>query len=151
MTSIWSGNNVRLRGIEPEAWQAFQRFDEYTADMRNADMVYPPRSAAGYREWAMTQATNQAKGDEFLLATEARADQTLVGTLATSGNNQRVGRFNYGISIGRDHQRRGYATEVIVLLLTYMFGERRFHKCEVSIYAFHEASIAVHRKIGFQS
>jgi RimJ/RimL family protein N-acetyltransferase len=150
MTSIWTGSKVRLRGIEPEDWQAFQRFDEHTADMRNADMVHPPRSAAGYREWAANQATKQAMGDEFLLAIEARADQTLVGTLSTGNIDQRAGRFSYGISIGHDHHRRGYATEAIALLLTYMFGERRFHKCEVSIYAFNEASIALHRKIGFQ-
>ncbi len=80
MTSIWTGHKVRLRGIEPEDWPAFQRFDEHSADMRASDMVHPPRSAAGY-----------------------------------------------------------------------MFGERRFHKCEVRIYAFNEASIALHHKIGFQA
>jgi RimJ/RimL family protein N-acetyltransferase len=119
--------------------------------MRNADMIYPPRSAAGYREWAATQATKQTAGDEFLLAIEARADQTLVGTLSTNNIDQRAGRFSYGISIGHDHQRRGYATDAIRLLLTYMFGERRFHKCEVGIYAFNEASIALHRKIGLRT
>jgi RimJ/RimL family protein N-acetyltransferase len=31
-----------------------------------------------------------------------------------------------------------------------MFGERRFHKCGVSVYAFNEASIALHTKLGFQ-
>ena len=150
MTSIWTGRTVRLRGIEPDDWPAFRRFDEYTTDMRNADMVHPPRSAAGYREWAASRATKQATGDEFLLAIEAHADHTLVGTLSTSNLDQRAGRFSYGIGIGHDHQRRGYATEAIGLLLTYMFGERRFHKCEVGIYAFNAASIALHQRIGFQ-
>ncbi|AUS81790.1 RimJ/RimL family protein N-acetyltransferase [Actinoalloteichus sp. AHMU CJ021] len=151
MTSIWTGHKVRVRGIEPEDWQAFQHFDEHSAAMRNADMIQPPRSAAGYREWAAIQATQQTAGDEFLLAIEARADQTLVGSLSTNNVDQRAGRFSYGISIGHDHQRHGYATDAIPLLLTYMFGERRFHKCEVDIYAFNEASIALHRKIGFQT
>ncbi|MFI7116280.1 GNAT family N-acetyltransferase [Amycolatopsis sp. NPDC049868] len=151
MTSIWTGREVRLRGIEPEDWQAFQHFDEHSADMRSADMVHPPRSAAGYREWAAAQATKTAAGDEFLLAIEAHADQALVGTLSTSGIDQRAGRFSYGISIGHGHQRRGYATDAILLLLNYMFGERRFHKCEISIYAFNEASIALNRKIGFRT
>ncbi|MBB5157457.1 GNAT family N-acetyltransferase [Saccharopolyspora phatthalungensis] len=151
MTSIWTGSKVRLRGIEPEDWQAFQRFDEHSTDMRNGDMIHPPRSAAGYREWAATQAAKQSAGDELLLAIETRADQTLVGTLSTGNIDQRAGRFSYGISIGHDHHRLGYATDAIRLLLTYMFGERRYHKCEVSIYAFNEASIALHRKIGFQT
>lgn len=150
MISIWTGTKVRLRGVEPEDWQDFLRFDENSMDMRNADMVYPPRSAAGYRAWAGNQATKLAAGDEFFLAIEACADQTLVGTLSTNNVDQRAGRFSYGVSIGHDHQRHGYATDAIILLLTYMFGERRFHKCEVSIYAFNEASIALHKKIGFQ-
>jgi hypothetical protein len=57
MTSIWTGTKVRLRGVEPDDWQAFLRFDEHSIDMRNADIVHPPRSAAGYREWAANQAS----------------------------------------------------------------------------------------------
>jgi RimJ/RimL family protein N-acetyltransferase len=30
-----------------------------------------------------------------------------------------------------------------------MFGERRFHKCEVEVYAFNDASLALFRKLGF--
>ncbi|WP_020670917.1 GNAT family N-acetyltransferase [Amycolatopsis nigrescens] len=150
MTSIWTGRKIRLRGIEPEDWKALQRFDEHTADMRNADRIHPPRSAAGYRDWAANQATADATGDEFRLAIETRVDQTLVGTLSANDTDQRAGRFSYGISIGHDYQRHGYATDAAILLMTYLFGERRYHKCEVSMYAFNEASIALHRKLGFQ-
>lgn len=38
-----------------------------------------------------------------------------------------------------------------MVLLSYMFGERRFHKCEVGIYTFNEASIALHHRIGFHT
>ncbi|MEU6151097.1 GNAT family protein [Actinosynnema sp. NPDC047251] len=62
----------------------------------------------------------------------------------------RAGRFSYGIGIGREHQRRGYAAEVVVLPLTYMFGERRLHKCAVSVHAFNSASVALHEKLGFR-
>ncbi len=30
-----------------------------------------------------------------------------------------------------------------------MFGERRYHKCEAGIYAYNEASLALHRRLGF--
>ncbi|MDA3645722.1 GNAT family N-acetyltransferase [Saccharopolyspora indica] len=150
MGSIWIGDRVRLRGIEPEDWQAFQRIDGDTSDMRAVDMIHPPRSAEGYRRWAAEQAVKEPEGDEFQLAVHSRAEDVLVGALSTTETDQRAGRFGYGIGIGREHQRRGYATEAVVLLLRYMFGERRYHKCSVGVYAFNEASLALHRALGFE-
>ncbi|MEJ3653710.1 GNAT family protein [Actinomycetes bacterium KLBMP 9759] len=150
MGSIFEGHLVRLRGIEPEDWEAFRSFDRHTDDMRNADIVHPPRSAAGYREWAQAQALDEGDDTQFRLAVETLADRTLVGSLSTDGVDQRAGRFAYGIGIGRDHQRRGYARDAVVVLLTYMFGERRLHKCEVGVYAVNEPSLALHRALGFR-
>lgn len=150
MTSIWDGTKVRLRGIEPEDWQAFMRFDQFSADMRSVDLIHPPRSAAGYRRWATDRATQPASDDEFQLAIESLSEQIVVGALSTTNIDQRAGRFSYGIGIGRDYQRRGFASDAIVVLLRYMFGERRFHKCGVGIYAFNEASINLHEELGFQ-
>ena len=150
MTSMWTSDKVRLRAVEPEDWQAFHRFDEHSADMRKADMVHPPRSAARMREWATEQALRQASPDELALAIEACPEGTLVGALSTSDIDRRAGRFRHGIAIGHGHQRRGYASAALPLLLAYMFGERRFHKCEAGVYAFNEASIALHRKVGFR-
>ncbi|MCE7006315.1 GNAT family N-acetyltransferase [Kibdelosporangium philippinense] len=148
MTSIWVGTKVRLRGIEPEDWEAFQRFDENSADMRSADLMYPPRSAAGYRQWAEEQSARQPADDEFMLAIEA-IDGVLVGSVSLPNSDRVAGRFDYGVSIGHEYKRRGYASEAIILVLAYMFGERRYHKCEVSILAVNEPSILLHQNLGF--
>jgi RimJ/RimL family protein N-acetyltransferase len=150
MTSIWAGRKVRLRGIEPEDWQAFMGFDQYTADVRSVENIHPPRSAAGYRQWATERSTQVMDDDTFQLAIESLAENALVGALSTTAVQRCAGRFKYGIGIGRDHQRRGFASDAIVVLLTYMFAERRFHKCEADIYAFNEGSIELHKKLGFQ-
>jgi len=121
MTSMWTSDTVRLRAVEPEDWQAFQRFDEHSADMRKADMIHPPRSAARMREWATEQALRQASPDELNLAIESCPQGVLVGALSTNDIDRRAGRFHHGIAIGHEHQRRGY-----------------------------EASIALHRKVGFR-
>ena len=149
MISFWTGERVRLRGIEPEDWRSFQDFDEHSADMRSGNMLYPPRSAEGYRRWAEHAATSEPDGDKFRLAIEATQDKTLVGIMNTLDPDPRAGRFSYGIAIGHRHQGNGYATEAIALLLAFMFGERRYHKCEVGIYAFNTPSLELHRKFGF--
>ncbi|SMC58398.1 GNAT family N-acetyltransferase [Lentzea albidocapillata] len=149
MTSAWVGELVRLRGVEPEDWDAFQRFDENTDDMRRADRVHPPRSAAAQREWAQTTSLKKPADDRVLLAVESLAGGVLAGMVSTGEIDHRAGRFMYGVAIGTEHKGRGYATEAVRLLLNFMFGERRFHKCEASVWAFNDASIAFHRKLGF--
>ena len=69
--------------------------------------------------------------------------------MTTSLVDHRAGRFMYGVSLGDEYKRRGYAMEAVRLLLTFMFGERRFHKCEASVWAFNEPFLALHRKFGF--
>lgn len=148
MNPIWSGRRVRLRGIEPADWRSFMHFDEHAA--RAADRTHPPRSAEGYRHWAAHRAVQTAPTDEFQLAIETLRDGVLVGSLSTAQADPHAGRFSYGVGIGQQYQRNGYANDAIGILLTFMFGERRYHKCEVGIYGFNEASLALHRKLGFQ-
>lgn len=150
MSSVWVGELVRLRGVEPEDWETFQRFDQNTTAMRMAEMVHPPRSAARQREWAQQTALKDPDGDRFMLAIESLADGVLVGMTSTALIDHRAGRFMYGVALGSEHYRRGYASDAVPLLLNFMFGERRFHKCEASVWAFNEPSLALHRKLGFR-
>ncbi|MGW5361948.1 GNAT family N-acetyltransferase [Actinopolymorpha pittospori] len=148
MTSIWVGDRVRLRGGEPEEWQLAMEFDQDATVMRNADRLHPPRSKAGYRKWAEANA-GTPDDDTFGVGIESLAEGRLVGGLSTNGVDKNAGVFSYGITIGADFQRRGYASEAIILLLRYMFGERRFQKCDVDIYAYNTASLKLHEKLGF--
>ncbi|MGI5354023.1 GNAT family N-acetyltransferase [Streptomyces sp. CA-252508] len=147
--SFWTGERVRLRGIEPEDWQAFMEFDAHTGHQRSVDVLHPPRSAERYHAWAAEQSVAAPGGDDFRLAVEALDTGDVVGSLATDGADPRSGRFRYGIGIVGEHQRRGYASDAVVLLLRFMFGERRYHKCEAGIHAFNDASLALHRRLGF--
>jgi RimJ/RimL family protein N-acetyltransferase len=149
MTSVWVGERVRLRGVEPEDWEAFQRFDDNTTDMRRGDKIRPPMSTARQREWAQKAALKPVERDQFDLAIESLEGGELVGLAGTHSVDHRAGRFGYGIALGRDFWRRGYASEAATLLLGYMFSERRFHKCEASVWAFNEPSLGLHRKLGF--
>lgn len=149
MSAFWSGRLVRLRGIETDDWSAFMRFDGHADDQRSTDMIHPPRSAAAYQAWAAERAVAPATNDSFQLAIETIDRGELAGSLSTHGVDARAGRFGYGIGIGAPYQRRGYATEAVLLLLRFMFGERRYHKCETRVYAYNVASLELHRSLGF--
>ena len=150
MTSVWVGERVRLRAIEPEDWADFLRFDQDSELQRNVDMVHAPRSAFATQAWAEEQATHGEDNDRLQLAIEALETGTVVGACSTNDTSRRCGRFSYGIAIGREHQRRGYASDAVKMLLRFMFEERRYHKAEAGVYAYNDASMALQERLGFQ-
>ncbi|WP_263399734.1 GNAT family N-acetyltransferase [Saccharopolyspora pogona] len=93
----------------------------------------------------------QPSGDSFRLAIEALVGGEPVGSVSTQDTDPCAGRFSHGVVISDEHQRRGYASDALLLLLRFMFGERRYHKCEARILAYNAASLALHDKLGFVS
>ncbi|MFJ9032268.1 GNAT family N-acetyltransferase [Streptomyces sp. NPDC102274] len=147
MTSFWIGERVRLRGIEPDDWTAFMRFAP--EEERLGNLLRPPRSAEHYRSWATEQAAARSDGDCFQLAIEDAETGETVGAVGSYEADARAGWFQYGVTVGADHRRKGYAAEAAVLLLRFMFAERRFHKCVARVFAHNESSLAFHRRLGF--
>ncbi|MGW7368060.1 GNAT family N-acetyltransferase [Streptomyces sp. NPDC054841] len=147
MASFWTGKRVRLRGIEPDDWTAFMRFAE--DDERLGDTLHPPRSAESHRAWAKEQAAAKSDGNCFQLAIEAADTGEIVGAVGSHHADPCAGWFEYGVTIGADHRCKGYAAEAVVMLLRFMFAERRFHKCGARIFAHNAASLALHRRLGF--
>ncbi|MER5387839.1 GNAT family protein [Saccharopolyspora sp. NPDC002686] len=140
-TSGWVGRRVRLRGIEPGDRRTLVGFDRESASEG-------PPQFDGYRHWAAHRANHLEAGEDLQLAIETRQDRTLVGSLSTS--QPEAGIFSYGIGIGPQHRRHGYADDAINTLLGYMFGHRRFTKCEVGIYSSNAASLTLHARLGFR-
>lgn len=149
MSDMWVGEKVRLRGVETEDWEGFRTLAEHTVDVRNADVVEPPWSSESLRSWTAERAGHAPGGQAFRLVIETLADQVFAGAVTVGEADSRAGRFKTGIEVIRDHRGRGYATEASELILTYMFAERRYNKCEVEVYAFNDASLALYRKLGF--
>ncbi|MGW2181840.1 GNAT family N-acetyltransferase [Streptomyces sp. NPDC001732] len=149
MSDMWTGEKVRLRGVEPEDWEGFRDLARNTLDVRNADLVAPPRSAESFRSWTAERAGRSPGGEAFRLVIETLADQAFAGSVTVGETDSRAGRFKTGIEIARDHRRKGYAAEATELVLTYMFAEQRHNKCEVEVYAFNDASVALYRRLGF--
>ncbi len=148
MDNIWTGKLVRLRGIEPDDWEHFFRWDQDTDAQRTGFFVTPLQSREAVRKWAETQANARPEDDNARYAIET-VDRVLVGTLFVHDADTENWTFEYGISIGRDHWGKGYASEAIWLGLRFMFRERRYQKVNAIVYAFNEASLALHRKLGF--
>ena len=72
-----------------------------------------------------------------------------VGGISMHSIDEKNGLFSFGIIVYREHQKHGYATDAVRILLRYGFWERRFQKCNSACAHTNEASIQLHKKLGF--
>ena len=148
--SIWIGDKVQLRAREPRDADVIPLF-EHSADERSGWMIMPPRSRTAARK-SIEESAGNSPGPrtlEFDLAIARREDDLMVGGINVNEVDQTSGTFAYGIGIGPEHKGNGYAAEAVLLVMRFMFDERRFQKCEARVYDYNSASISLHRKLGF--
>lgn len=146
---IWRGERVQLRAFEPSDWEVVHGWD---LDSENQHMSYHipfPQSNERQRKWAEETSVAVPQNDQFRFAIENH-QMELVGTINTHSCDRRNGTFKYGLGIGKEHRRKGYASEAILLVLRYFFAELRYQKVTVHVYSFNEASIRLHEKLGFK-
>lgn len=148
INNIWTGSKVRLRAIVPADWEKFHNNDLDSESARLCDMIYFPRSEEGTKNWAEHRASQGPDGDNIMLAIET-LDGDLVGSINAHNCDPRHGTFKYGVAIFREHWRKGYASEAVMILLRYYFEELRYHKVTAHVYAFNEGSIALQERLGF--
>ncbi|MBD8497933.1 GNAT family N-acetyltransferase [Paenibacillus arenosi] len=148
INNIWSGKKVRLRAILPTDWAKFHHNDFDSESARLSDVIYFPRSEEGTKTWAEHQAAQGPNGDNIMLAIETN-DGELVGSISTRSCDPRHGTFKYGVAVFREHWRKGYASEAVMIVLRYYFDELRYQKVNAHVYAFNDGSTALQERLGF--
>jgi len=147
--SVWQGERVRLRAVEPSDWEVFFAWNQDDDQARRLYFIPFPLSAEATRRQAEETATKRPESDSYKFVIE-NSDSTIVGGIGTHDCDRRTGTFSYGLNILPDHQRKGYASEAVRLLARYFFRELRYQKLTVGVYDFNEPSIRLHERLGFQ-
>jgi RimJ/RimL family protein N-acetyltransferase len=141
---------VLLRAREPQDADGIPLF-ERSADERSGWMIMPPRSRVATRKLFEESAEKRPGPEtlEFDLAIARREDDLMVGGINVNEVDRTNGTFAYGVGIHPEHKGNCYAAEAVLLVLRFMFDERRFQKCEARVYDYNSASISLHHKLGF--
>ena len=96
-----------------------------------------------------TEEASKSSGADSVSLMIETLDCVAVGRLSVHQADRRNRVFHFGIGIGRDHWRQGYATEALELVFRFYFRELGYQKVESGIYAFNEASLRFHEAFGF--
>ena len=147
--NFWQGKKVRLRAIEPADAESFIRWNLDSERAHHLDFVWPPTSEASVRAWAEVESKRKLEHDTFRWIIENQ-DGEPVGGIDTHHCSPRDGTFSYGIDVAPEHQRQGYASEAIRIVLRYYFRELRYQKVTVPVHSDNPASIRLHESLGFQ-
>jgi RimJ/RimL family protein N-acetyltransferase len=147
--NFWQGLHIRLRAVEPSDAETFFTWNQDSEMMRNLNWLLPPTSLESVKRWAEEESRRKPTNDDFFWVIEDGEGQ-IVGSISAHHCDRRAGAFKYGIAIRQEHQRKGYASEAILLVLRYFFEELRYQKVTVNIHADNVASLRLHERLGFQ-
>ncbi len=141
---------MRLRAVEPSDLDAFVAADADTDGAQAGWRVFAPRPLWAAQEWVAQAGRSANDGDEVRLAIESLGASEVVGTINTHTCDLSAGTFSYGVAVFPWQRRQGYGRDAVVVMLRYLFGERRYQKCTIGVYEFNDVSIAMHLSLGFR-
>jgi RimJ/RimL family protein N-acetyltransferase len=147
--NYWQGKNIRLRALEPADAETFFRWDRDSGMGRNLDFLWPPTSMAHAIAWVEETSKKVLDKDMYQWMME-NSEGEAVGSIDTHTCNPRQGTFSYALNVAFEHQRKGYASEAILMVLRYYFEELHYQKVTVQVHSDNPASIRLHEKLGFQ-
>ena len=146
---FWQGEKVRLRPMRPEdAESTFASSLDSPTRQELQLGVELPTSVEGLRK-ALEKWYDCKKADGAIVFIVETLDGENVGGISLHSMDEKNGVFSFGVNIDRRHRLSGYAEEAVLILLRYCFMERRFQKCNSACVDTNEASVALHRKLGF--
>ena len=146
---FWQGDKVRLGPFRLEdAESAFiARLDSPTRRVLQLG-VELPASLEALRS-SLEKRVDCKDSDGVIIFTVETLDGENVGSLSYHSRDRKNGVFSFGVVIDRPHRQKGYAEDAINILLRYGFRERRYQKCNSACVHTNEASIALHKALGF--
>lgn len=146
---FWQGDKVRLRPLRSEdAADDFANSLDSPARQLLQLGIELPSSLELAREALEKYAGCKEVNGVFVLAVET-LDGTHVGGVSMHSRSEKNGLFGLGGGIMRPYRGHGYAEDAGRIMLRYGFWERRYQKCNSACLHTNEASIHLHKKMGF--
>lgn len=145
---FWQGTKVRLRAWEPGDAELLcaAQWDSEAIRVLEAG-IDPPMSLEAIRAWIVRDATEPHPN--VLRFVIESLDGDAVGWANLRDWQSPAGTFTFAVRVYGEHQGQGYATEAVRILLRYGFHELRCQKANSVTISSNQASIALHRSLGF--
>jgi RimJ/RimL family protein N-acetyltransferase len=146
---FWQGDRVRLRPLQTQdAEQSFASSLDSASRQFLQLGIELPTSVELQREAVEKYAGCKDVNGVIVFAIE-NLEGDHIGGISLHSRDEKNGLFSFGIVLDRQHRGQGNATDAVRMLLRYGFWERRYQKCNSACAHTNEASIRLHKKLGF--
>jgi ribosomal-protein-alanine N-acetyltransferase len=142
-----SGNEVALRKITKEEYEKFFAIENVMESrlLMNDGIPFPPTDAD--HEKFLNEISSEK--DDYAFAIELKDEKLFIGTIAVYLVNWKSGTCYVGISIGPDHQGKGYGTDSMNVLVDFIFNYMNLNKVKLQVFGYNKRAISSYEKCGF--
>jgi RimJ/RimL family protein N-acetyltransferase len=146
---FWQGEKVRLRPLRTE--DAEQHFigslDSPARQVLQLGVELP--TSVELQKTTLEKYAGCKEADGVILFAIENLEGDHVGGTSLHSMDAKNGKFSFGIIVYQQHRGQGYAEDAVRILLRYGFWERRYQKCDSACVHTNEASIRLHKRLGF--
>jgi RimJ/RimL family protein N-acetyltransferase len=146
---FWQGEKVKLRPLRIEdSEQSFtSSLDSASRQFLQLGIELP--TSLELQRTALEKYVGCKDADGVIVFAIENLAGDHIGGISLHSRDEKNGLFSFGIIIDRQHRGQGYAGDAVRIILRYGFWEKRYQKCNSACVHTNEASIRLHRKLGF--
>jgi RimJ/RimL family protein N-acetyltransferase len=149
MTSLFTGNLLRLAAPLPEDAEAFSRASQDDDYLRQVDTAHAlPRSPQAAAESFIKYASGP---DSVVFHLRTLTEDKVIGFVSIHSiewNNQ-TGILSIGI-IDEAYRGKGYGSDALKLILNYAFNELNLYRVGLDVIASNSRAVRAYEKSGFR-
>jgi RimJ/RimL family protein N-acetyltransferase len=146
---FWQGDKVRLRPLRVEDAEQFYVNTLDSPARRFLQLRIELPTSVELLRSTVEKHAGCKDVDGLIIFIVENTEGAHVGGLSFHSRDPKNGTFGFGVIIHPQHRRKGYAADAVRILLRYCFWERRYHKCNSACVQTNEASIRLHKRLGF--
>jgi RimJ/RimL family protein N-acetyltransferase len=146
---FWQGDKVRLRPLSVDDAENVYIGSLDTPSRQMLQLgTELPKSIESIKEF-LEKYSGCRDVDGLVIFAVENLDGENVGGISFHSRHRKNRTFGVGLDIDRPYWRNGYGADAARILLRYAFNERGYQKCNSACIIDNEASIALHKKLGF--
>lgn len=147
MKRFLTGSKVALRKMTPMDYEDYASIEDIMQSrlLMNDGIPFPPTNADHMK--FLSEISSEK--DDYMFGIELKEDKLFIGTIAVYLVDWHNSTCHVGISIGPEHQGKGYGTDAMKVLLDFIFNYMNVNKVKLQVFGYNKKAIRSYEKCGF--